>query len=128
MAGNGPRYQFDPAALERNLSGFDDAARRAMVDDLVDELRERAEAIAAAAGAGDREALALEAYALRSCAAICGARALIDLAEALGDKGDSRPGRPQELAKVAKARVAETVSALELWRSGETERKAEEEC
>ena len=125
MAGNGPRYQFDPAALERNLSGFDDAARRAMVDDLLEELRERAEASAAAAGAGDREALALEAYALRSCASICGARALIDIAEALGDKGN-RPGRPQELAKVAKARVAETVRALELWRSGETERRPEE--
>lgn len=128
MAGNGPRYQFDPATLERNLSGFDDAARRAMVDDLLEELRDRAEAIAAAAGAGDSEALALEAYALRSCAAICGARALIDLADSLGDKGGSRPGRPQELAKVAKARVAETVRALELWRSGESERKAEEEC
>ncbi|MBW8728846.1 MAG: hypothetical protein JF625_27320 [Inquilinus limosus] len=121
MAGNGPRYQFDPATLERNLSGFDDAARRAMIDDLLEELRDRAEAIAAAAGA-----LALEAYALRSCAAICGARALIDLADSLGDKGGSRPGRPQELAKVAKARVAETVRALELWRSGESERKAEE--
>lgn len=126
MAGSGPRYQFDPATLERNLSGFDDAARRAMVDDLLEELRERAEAIAAAAGAGDREALALEAYALRSCAAICGARVLIDIAEALGDKCDSRPGRSQELAKVAKARVAETVRALELWRSGETERRPEE--
>lgn len=126
MAGNGPRYLFDPAALERNLSGFDDAARRAMIDDLLEELRERADAIAAAAGAGDREALALEAYALRSCAAICGARTLIDLAESLGDKGDSRPGRPLELAKVAKARVAETVRALELWRSGETERRPEE--
>ena len=125
MTGNGPRYQFDPAALERNLSGFDDAARRAMVDDLLEELRERAEAIAAAAGAGDREALALEAYALRSCAAICGARALIDIAESLGDKCN-RPGRPQELAKAAKARVAETVRALELWRSGETERRPEE--
>jgi hypothetical protein len=127
MAGNGPRYQFDPAALERNLSGFDDAARRAMVEDLLEELRERADAIAAAAGAGDREALALEAYALRSCAAICGARTLIDLAESLGGgKGGNRPGRPQELAKVAKARVAETVRALELWRSGEAERKPEE--
>ena len=126
MTGNGPRYQFDPAALERNLSGFDDAARRAMVDDLLEELRERAEAIAAAAGAGDREALALEAYALRSCAAICGARALIDIAESLGDKCDSRPGRAQELAKVASARVAETVRALELWRSGEMERRPEE--
>jgi len=125
MAGNGPRYQFDPAALERNLSGFDDAARRAMVDDLLEELRERAEAIAAAAGAGDREALALEAYALRSCAAICGARALIDIADSPGDKCN-RPGRAQELAKVAKARVAETVRALELWRSGETERTPEE--
>ncbi|MBW8725377.1 MAG: hypothetical protein JF625_09525, partial [Inquilinus limosus] len=50
MAGNGPRYQFDPATLERNLSGFDDAARRAMIDDLLEELRDRAEAIAAAAG------------------------------------------------------------------------------
>lgn len=128
MGGNGPRYQFDPAALERNLSGFDDAARRAMIDDLLEELRERADAIAAAAGAGDREALALEAYALRSCAAICGARALIDLADSLGGKGDDRPGRLQELAKVAKARVAETVRALELWRSGETERKPEEDC
>jgi HPt (histidine-containing phosphotransfer) domain-containing protein len=126
MTGNGPRYLFDPAALERNLSGFDDAARRAMVDDLLEELRERAEAIVAAAGAGDREALALEAYALRSCAAICGAGALIDLAESLGDKGDNRQGRPQELAKVAKARVAETVRALELWQSGETERRPEE--
>jgi hypothetical protein len=127
MARNGPRYQFDPATLERNLSGFDDAARRAMLDDLVDELRERAEAIAAAAAEGDREALALEAYALRSCAAICGARALIDMADSLGGKGHDRPGRPQELAKVAKARVAETVRALELWRSGETERKPEAE-
>jgi HPt (histidine-containing phosphotransfer) domain-containing protein len=99
-----------------------------MVEDLLEELRERADAITAAAGAGDREALALEAYALRSCAAICGARALIDLAESLGDKGGGRPGRPQELAKVARARVAETVRALELWRSGEMERKAEEEC
>jgi hypothetical protein len=127
MAGNGPRYQFDPATLERNLSGFDDAARRAMLDDLVDELRERGEAISAAAAEGDREALALEAYALRSCAAICGARALIDMADSLAGKGHDRPGRPQELAKVAKARVAETVRALELWRSGETERKPEEE-
>ena len=127
MAGNGPRYQFDPATLERNLSGFDDAARRTMLDDLVDELRERGEAIGAAAAEGDREALALEAYALRSCAAICGARALIDMADSLGGKGGDRPGRPQELAKVAKARVAETVRALELWRSGETERKPEAE-
>jgi len=126
MSGNGPRYVFDPAALERNLSGFDETARRAMLDDLVDELRERAEAITAAAAAGDREALALEAYALRSCAAICGARALIDLAESLGGRNGNRPGRPQELAKVARARVMETVRALELWRSGETEREPEE--
>lgn len=125
MAGNGPRYLFDPAALERNLSGLDDAARRAMIDDLVEELRERADAIGAAASAGDREALGLEAYALRSCAAICGARALIDLAESLGDKGDDRPGRPQELAKMVRARVAETLRALALWRGEQPE---PEEC
>ncbi|MGK9166814.1 Hpt domain-containing protein [Inquilinus limosus] len=126
MAGNGPRYLFDPAALERNLSGFDDATRRAMIDDLVEELREHADAISAAAGAGDRETLALEAYALRSCAAICGARALIDLAESLGDKGEDRPGRPQELAKMVRARVAGTLRALALWRGEQPE--PEEEC
>ncbi|MDR6291794.1 MULTISPECIES: Hpt domain-containing protein [Inquilinus] len=123
-----PRYLFDPAALERNLQGFDGAARRAMIDDLVEELGERAAAISAAAGSGDREAVALEAYALRSCAAICGARTLIDLADTLAGKAESQPGRPQELAKVVKARVAETLRALAMWRGGEEELEREEEC
>jgi HPt (histidine-containing phosphotransfer) domain-containing protein len=127
MTNGDPRYLFDPAALERNLTGFDGAARRAMIDDLAEELRERAAAIAAAAGAGDREALALEAYALKSCAAICGARALIDLAESLGGKSENQQGRPQELAKVVKARVAETLRALAMWRGGEEELEREED-
>ena len=127
MSGKDPKYLFDAATLERNLSGLDAAARRAMIDDLADELRERAEAISAAASAGDREAVALEAYALRSCAAVCGARSLIDLAESLGGKSESQPGRPQELAKVVKARVEETLRALMIWRGGQDGLEQEDE-
>lgn len=119
MTRGDPRYLFDPTTLGCNLTGFDEAGRRAVIDDLTEELRERSAAICAAASTGDREALALEAYALRSCAAICGARALIDLADSLAGKAESQPGRPQELAKIVNARVTETLTALAMWRGGE---------
>lgn len=127
MTGSDPRYLFDPTALERNLAGFDETSRRAMIADLIEELRDRAGAIAAAAGAGDQEGLELEAYALRSCAAICGARALIDLSDTLVHSAQGPPGRPQELARVLRAQVGETLRALAMWRGGEERPDREED-